>query len=677
MDSVSSLIDPRKIYNMFRGRMDRVAVYGGGRVVSMQIKRGEWEIIERIKAHLAGQSRLGIYNHLQENQCLWAAVIFEESTGNPTARDSLFLQMEAAKLGLRGVKRERTKVKGENYQDWFFFEKPLSTKKVKHLLNLIIRKLGITKVEILPSEDELTTGAVGNFAWLPFFGGIDKWLTGEGEARVDLGVKQGATLFLDDEGAPEKDPMSFVYRLTEEDVDNAITYLHDYIPAEPSPDEGIRIQDSHLRKLAEKCEAFKGMQIEIMDKRILGEDGINYLGVMMSSFNRTDYYHKILSKTAEYEKTFYDKKLQSLSGCAFPTCISFKTAGYCPQDKVCFEKRPPIIEKFGKFEEDKNKPPEVWREPSPALWIFQSIKERMGEEEDTETVVIDADIRSQEEFVADLEKEILEKRMRLIKSKRNFSGLDTGFTLFNQVLDGLRPDSLIVLAGPSGIGKTAFCSQVAEQAASVEDTHCCYISYGESKSSISIKTLARLTGMDYRKIGRSLLSDEELQKIKQAHEKIKSTFGKTLYIVEGNDSLGIKKLREIMDFMNCRLIVIDSLQTMPFISKNVQSIDTISRIEQIMLQLKTLSRYKRIPIIATHTPQDKEATQGPHLSLDALVMNLSDVFIQMSEKMSSTGETGSGVKEINFHVKKNRGGDKNIVLKFSLQPLLQKFAEGK
>lgn len=667
------MIDPRKFYNTFKGRMDRVAIYSTNKMVSMQIKKGEWEIIERMKAHIGGQCRLGVYNHLPENTVLWAVVIFDERTGTPTARDSLFFASQAARLGLPEVKRERTKVKGENYQCWMFFEKPVPAKKIRYILTALLKKLGIQKAVVLPNEDELTAGSAGEPTWLPYFGGIDKWITEGGEARVDMGVKQGYTVFLDSEGGPEKNPFGTIHRYMEDELDNVITYLNEYIPPEPAPDEGIKILDSHFRKLSEKCDAFKNMQAEIRDRRLLRDEGVGTLGIMMKYLDRPDFFHKLLSKTSEYDKGTYDRKLETFIGRAFPTCSIFKKIGYCPEDRECFESRPPYIDRFGKFEEDKNKPKEEWREPSPVLWVYQGIKERMGEESDSETAVIDIEIKSLEDYLIELQEEMAKKRADLAGRQRYFSGLDTGFTTLNTVLDGLKEDYLITVAGPPGIGKTIFCTQLADQVAQNDGVNCCYITYGETREFITAKSLARHSGVDYRRIQRAVFSDEDHQKIRQASETIKQKFGKFVFVIEGNDALGIRKIREIIDFASPRLIIIDSLQAFPFTGKHYPT-NQISRTELTIQQLKTLARYQRIPVIITHTTGEKE--NDGSIELESLIMNMSDVYLQMMDKTAPAAQDG-GQKDIAVVIRKNRSGDKNIAVKFTLQVLSQRFAEVK
>ena len=112
MDSAGQMIDSRKFYTIFKGRIDRATLYNVNtcKVISLEIKKGDWEIIERVKAHLGGQSRIALHYHLNDNTCTWANVTFNESTKTPTAKESSLFARECSKLGLTEVKREKTKI---------------------------------------------------------------------------------------------------------------------------------------------------------------------------------------------------------------------------------------------------------------------------------------------------------------------------------------------------------------------------------------------------------------------------------------------------------------------------------------------------------------------------------------------------------------------------------------
>lgn len=668
-------VDPRKFYSIFKGRTDRVAIYNAPncKIISLEVKKGDWEIAERIKAHLGGQARLGIHNQLADNSCTWAYVIFDESSQTPTARESALFVRECAKLGLTEVKRERTKTKGENYACWLFFEKPIQAKKIRHFLNLLLKKLNIQKAEIIPSEDMLSAGSYGSYAWLPYFGGSDKWLDAEGNSRMDMGVKMGHTIFIDGEGAPLREPLKKIRQYSENEIDNAILYLSEYIPGEPS-DEGLRISDAHIKRLAEKCQGFRAIFDEIKEKKTISEANLKLAAGLFKAFDREDYLYKLLSKTDNYDKAYYEKKIDEVSGTPFLPCGDFKAAGLCAADKICFDKRPPLVERYGKYEEAKNAPEDAWRAPSPALWIFQGIRERMAEEEDAETVIIDLDIISQEEYLSLFEKELLESRSRLIKQKRSYDGYDTGFQSLNQLLGGLKPDTVTVIAGPQGSYKTALSTQIATNAAALDQIRCCYITFSESQRLLTAKMLARASGIDYRKIARSTLTDEEIQRLRAASQKAAELYGSKLFVVEGNDGTGIRKIKTILDSLTPNLLVVDTLQQLPFVSKT-QIVDIPSRLEQNLRQLKTLARYSRIPVIALYTTRERDVNAGELQYAESLVLSASDSYMHLEERPASTTAASPAQKVYGLIIRKNKSGDKNILIKLGLDTALQKFTE--
>ena len=674
MDSAGQMIDSRKFYTIFKGRMDRATLYNVNtcKVISLEIKKGDWEIIERVKAHLGGQSRIALHNHLNDNTCTWANVTFNESTKTPTAKESSLFARECSKLGLTEVKREKTKVKGENYACWLFFDKPINAKKIRLLINLIFKRLDILKAEIMPTEDLLTQGSFGGSAWLPYFGGTDKWIEGNGETRTDLGAKLGHTIFLDYDGNVLKDPFGKLHRYTEYEIDNAILYLTEYIPAEPSPEDGTRILDSHLKKMSDKCLAIRAMLEEVKNNKSLKEDAVDTLAIILDAFDREDYFHKILSGTSTYDKAFYDKKIASLKGKSFPVCSALREMGYCKKDSECFPKKPPLLERYGKFEEDKTCPPDQWREFSPAVWAFQGIKERLSEEAGTETALIDIDAISQNEYLDTFKAELSEKRKRLIEKRKPCSGFDTGFNSLNQLFDGLKEDTLTVISASQGAGKTAFASQIMEYVTQNEKVGCAYVTYGESQHNLTAKIVSRSSGIDYRKIIRGALSDEELNKLTQALKTSKSANGKLVYLLEGNDSMTVTKIRNIIDALNVSMLIVDSINMLPFFSQNNMT-DVSSRLEQITRQLKTLARYKKIPIIATYTSRDKDTNITELISQEALILSACDSWIHLEDKGMS--DPAQGIKEYGMLIRKNRHGDKNILVKIGYQAALQKFIE--
>ena len=171
------------------------------------------------------------------------------------------------------------------------------------------------------------------YAWLPYFGGTDNWIDPNGEKRTDLGVKTGFTVFINEDGEPLKAPWAKIHKYTENEIDNAILYFEDYIPSDPTPGEGVEIKDSHIKKVLEKGDAVKNILAELKKTNTLNDKILELLGPLFVTWIRTDYLHKLISKTKGYDKAFIDKKLDSLPvGTPFTLCSAFKAAGYCPAE---------------------------------------------------------------------------------------------------------------------------------------------------------------------------------------------------------------------------------------------------------------------------------------------------------------------------------------------------------
>lgn len=669
MDSIP-LTESKKFYSIFKGRNDRVTLYNANtcKMISIEIKRGEFEITDRIKSHLGGNSRMAIHNHLADNTCTWANVIFNESTRTPTAKDSLRFIKELSKLGLTFVQREKTKIKGENYACWLFFETPISARKVRWFLNLVLKRLNITEAEILPAEDMLTSGSYGSFAWLPYFGGTDKWIESNGDTRVDLGAKMGYTIFIDEEGVPLKNPLANIRKYSEDDFDNAIMLLVDFLPDE-EVEGGTKIMDAHFKKLFSKSVAFKEIEEEIKEKKSLKDEAIDLLANICRSFDRGDYFHKLMSRLDSYNHDLFEKKLNSAPATSpFPTYTQLEAIGYGKKETNKFPSRPPYIDRYGKIEEDKNKPQDQWRELSPVTWVFQGIKERLSEEADAETAIIDIEIVDQEEFLTAYEKSLTADRNRLIEKRKICSGLDSGFSSLNQHLNGFKEDTLTIISGATGSGKTALASQILENAIAIDKASGCYITYGESQALLTAKMLSRTTGIDYRKIFRGALTEDEFSRVKMIMKKYKEELGKRLWIIEGNDGMNISKVKAIIDALPIKILCIDNLQNIPFASK-VQTNNIDTRFEHLARQLKTLARYKKIAVIATYTTRDAEYNTPELINREFDLLADCDAWLHLEEK----GDSGQGVKEYALMIKKNKQGEKNVAIKMGMQHAFQKF----
>lgn len=616
MAVLMTTITPKRFIDTFKARTDRLMLYSRGKQVSQQIKRGEYELIHRSEAHLGGSARMGFYNMLDDFTVPWAVVIFEEGgESKNTARDSALLVRELNKLGLRGVRREKGMLKGENYKVWIFLDPPVLAKKVRYFLFTFFEKLGFSKeIPIVPTTDELSPGDTGQHVWLPYFNGVDKWLDDKGDPYEGLGIKQECTVFIDNKGNTiEKDFLS-VAPANERDIDQALTAITSTLAAKYMPGVGLIVDEKSVQNLLNNCAAFQKFTSEIESTGRISEEGLLYLGAFLRSLGQEELWSHFTGKMIDYNEKKFEKKLAQFKGGVFPDCLSMKQIDYCPPSKICFPKTAPLTERYGYWKEDKKA--EKTQEPTPAGWLFKAVSESTpsqaaveGEGMGGEVPFLDApemgamrsapiikvSVESMSDFMQKYGEELDQRRKEFASKKRELSGLNSGFVVLNEFLDGLVPGSLILLSGRSGSGKTGYAKQILDQVIDKEKLPCIFISYQHSKDELHRRTLARMSGITYKQIRRGALSDAEFAKIDKVNKYLKEKFGDFTYIMEADENINTDGIRQAVEKSEAKFAVVDNLQIMPVPTR--AGIDPLMQMSANLVGLKRICREKDIPIL--------------------------------------------------------------------------------
>lgn len=203
-----------KFWELFKARFDHV---GHGDKNSVPVN-SENEILDLVQQHRDGNLRIGFYNLLPNGTCPWAVVEFEEH-GNlpvPNAKEASVRFMEHLKSAGIPCYREVSKnPDSRSYHVWIFFEKPMSAKKVHLALKSFVKRAMGINVEVFPKGYD--TSKLGNFVWLPLFGGEDSW---------GQGLLKQRTVFVDDNAQPFADQDAFltsILRTTESQFDDLIS----------------------------------------------------------------------------------------------------------------------------------------------------------------------------------------------------------------------------------------------------------------------------------------------------------------------------------------------------------------------------------------------------------------------------------------------------------------------
>lgn len=182
-------------------------------------------------------------------------------------------------------------------------------------------------------------------------------------------------------------------------------------------------------------------------------------------------------------------------------------------------------------------------------------------------------------------------------SKEKYRGIPTGFKSLDNLLSGLQPSDLVVLAARPSMGKTAFALNIGENIAKRGKT-VGLISLEMSKEQLVERMFCSLLSVDSWKMRTGKLSDDDFAKIGGVMDELNSM---KIYIDDsvGNSISELKaKARRLKMEHGLDVLVIDYLQLMSAGNFSSYQSNRVQEISEISRSLKALARDLNIPIIA-------------------------------------------------------------------------------
>lgn len=174
-------------------------------------------------------------------------------------------------------------------------------------------------------------------------------------------------------------------------------------------------------------------------------------------------------------------------------------------------------------------------------------------------------------------------------------GLSTGYPMIDEMISGLQPDNLIIIAARPAVGKTAFVLNVAQNVGIHTNENIAIFSLEMSAESLVNRMLCAEGNIDATHLRDGKLSDDEWQSYIMAMATLSKA---NIYI---DDTPGIK-MSEIR--AKCRrlakeqgglgLVVVDYLQLIEGSNKESRQ----QEVSEISRQLKKLAKELSVPVIA-------------------------------------------------------------------------------
>lgn len=263
----------------------------------------------------------------------------------------------------------------------------------------------------------------------------------------------------------------------------------------------------------------------------------------------------------------------------------------------------------------------------------------------------------------------MERIESLQKSGKSVTGVPSGFTDLDEMTSGFQKTELVIVAARPSMGKTAFCLNIATQAA-VDGHGVAIFSLEMSKDSLVQRMLCAEARVDSQAVRRGLLKDRDFTNLaraagvmQQCPVWIDDTPAITLLEMRS-------KARRLKADSDLGLIIVDYLQLMrspEYADNRVQEVSDISR------SLKALARELDVPVMAlsqlSRASEQRGGDRRPQLSdlrdsgaieQDADVV----VFIHRPEYYDREDESKRGVAEV-IVAKHRNGPTGDITLRFT------------
>ena len=202
--------------------------------------------------------------------------------------------------------------------------------------------------------------------------------------------------------------------------------------------------------------------------------------------------------------------------------------------------------------------------------------------------------------------------------KELVTGLPTGFTELDQLLSGLQPSDLIIIAARPGLGKTSLALNIAQHLAVREKKVMGIFSLEMSAHQLGMRLLCSEARVDGHKMRSGYLSKEDWKALAQATSRLSQV---QMFI---DDTPGVtilemrSKARRLKAQHGLDLLIVDYLQLMSGTSGGRRAENRQQEISVISRSLKGLAKELDLPLIAlsqlSRAPEQRRGDHKPQLS---------------------------------------------------------------
>jgi len=247
--------------------------------------------------------------------------------------------------------------------------------------------------------------------------------------------------------------------------------------------------------------------------------------------------------------------------------------------------------------------------------------------------------------------------------KQLVTGVPTGFLELDEMLAGLQPSDLIIVAARPAMGKTSLVLNIAQHVGTKTNMTVGFFSLEMSKEQLFLRMLTSEAGIDGHRLRTGFLGERDFPRLTQAME----TLGRARIYIDDSASIGVlemrAKARRLKAEHGLDLIVIDYIQLM---QGRGRFDNRVTELASISRGLKGLAKELSVPVVVlsqlSRAPENRP-NKRPQLSdlreSGALEQDADVVVMIFREDMYEQTEENQGVAEL--IIAKQRNGPTGTV----------------
>ena len=265
--------------------------------------------------------------------------------------------------------------------------------------------------------------------------------------------------------------------------------------------------------------------------------------------------------------------------------------------------------------------------------------------------------------------DVMSKFDQLTNDKSSLKGIKTGYKGLDNLINGLHPSDLMILAARPAVGKTSFAMNIVENVA-LQGYSCAVFSLEMGKEQITERILCSVAGVSMENAKKGKMNKTEWLKIAKAKEKLSDAkiFIDDSAVIRPREL--ISKCRRLKSRFGLDLVMVDYIGLMTP-DKSRSSDSRQNEISDISRSLKILAKELNVPVLALSQlnravetrkgrPQLSDLRESGAIEQDADIV----MFIHRPDKGATEKELAEGKVQKNVAeilIEKHRSGPTGMV----------------